>query len=342
MKKSLYGIIIMLLLTQNLYSQKLECNLKLINNNVINISKANIVNRKNSSNEILYFRIQHHIIRKSNGTGGISQDNIDTAMEDLNKDFLNSKIRFYSCSSVNYINSDTYYDFLVSDENTIRNTYNVSDAINIYHFNSIKDDDDSFCGYAYYPSSNRNFVAMDNSCLNNGSTFTHELGHFFGLPDTHVDRPKPNQELEYVNGSNCSSIADKFCDTPADPQLSTLNVNSSCNYTDSTSTDQNGDVYTPDTRNFMSYSRKSCRSRFSNEQQNKIRDYANSNPRNNLQGSKSNLENINITNNYNKSADVISLKNIIISNSNTVFDYCESFKIDGSFKISIGSTLKIN
>ena len=333
----------MLLLTQNLYSQKLECNLKLINNSVINIPKANIAYKNNSNNETLYFRIQHHIIRKSNGTGGISQDNIDMAMEDLNNGFFNSKIRFYSCSSVNYINSDTYYDFLESDENTIINTYNVSDAINIYHFNSIElDDGRSACGYAYYPSSNRNFVAMDNSCLNNGSTFTHELGHFFGLPHTHIDKPKPDQELEYVNGSNCSRIADKFCDTPADPRLSSLNVNSSCNYTDSTYTDQNGDVYMPDTRNFMSYSRKNCRSRFSNEQQNQIRYYANSNPRNNLQGSKSNIENINITNNYNRSADVISLKNIIISNSNTIFDYCESFKIDGTFKISVGSTLKIN
>ena len=72
---------------------------------------------------------------------------------------------------------------------------------------------------------------MANGCANNGSTLPHEVGHFYGLPHTH------DQGNELVNGSNCATAGDNFCDTPADPNLSGV-VNSSCVYT-GTATDAN-------------------------------------------------------------------------------------------------------
>ena len=108
---------------------------------------------------------------------------------------------------------------------------------------------------------------MDNSCALNGSTLTHELGHYFSLYHTHGSTNN-GTTTELVNGSNCTTNGDELCDTPADPNLSGV-VNLNCEYTD-TITDFNGDVYMPDTSNIMSYSLKVCRNSLSSEQYNRI------------------------------------------------------------------------
>lgn len=100
-------------------------------------------------------------------------------------------------------------------------------------------------------------------------TIEHEMGHILGLSHTHV--PSDN---ELVDGSNCTTAGDYLCDTPADPGLSTSNVNSNCIYT-GTATDANGDPYNPLTNNFMSYSRYTCRSAFTQQQVDKMNQYLN-------------------------------------------------------------------
>ena len=59
---------------------------------------------------------------------------------------------------------------------------------------------------------------------------------------------------ELVSGSNCDTAGDLICDTPADPGLSSSNVDTTCKYK-GTSRDPDGNTYNPDTRNVMSYSR---------------------------------------------------------------------------------------
>lgn len=80
----------------------------------------------------------------------------------------------------------------------------------------------------------------------------------FGLYHTHDKR---GQGTEYVDGSNCANAGDLVCDTPADPQLSSGNVNEQCQYI-GTDKDPKGDTYNPDPKNIMSYSRKACRTVF--------------------------------------------------------------------------------
>ncbi len=215
-------------------------------------------NRSTTSSCINYAPIKAHIVRTSAGTGGLSEADLNSAIATMNAFYANSCMAYYLCGAINYIDNDTYYNFDTSDEAAMTGANNVPDLINIYFCNSVSSGSSSYCGYAYFPGG-PDVILMNNSCTMNGSTLSHELGHFFALPHTHSGGD------ELVDGSNCTTAGDDFCDTPADPQIGNSTVNSSCVYT-GTATDANGDAYMPNTRNVMSYSRKSCRTEFSPEQ----------------------------------------------------------------------------
>ena len=208
---------------------------------------------------INYAPIKAHIIRRTDGTGGLTVAQLDAAIAAMNIRYEAACMAFYICGAINYIDNDNYYDFDTSDEGALTSANNVSDLINIYFANSISSGTSSYCGYAYFPGGS-DVILMKNSCTTNGSTLSHEMGHFFGLPHTHN-----SADDELVNGSNCATAGDDFCDTPADPQLGNSTVSALCVYT-GTQTDNNGDLYMPDPTNIMSYSRKSCRDFFSVEQ----------------------------------------------------------------------------
>ena len=221
--------------------------------------RENLLRAPTSSGSCInYAPIKAHIIRTSAGTGGLSLADLNEAMDTMNVRYEAACMAFYLCGSVNYIDDDTYYDFDKSEEAALIAAHYEPDLINIYFANTVTSNGTSICGYAYYPGGN-DISMMKNSCTTNGSTLGHEMGHFFGLPHTHSGGD------ELVNGSNCTTAGDDFCDTPADPQLSSSTVNSSCVYT-GTETDANGDLYVPDPANIMSYSRKHCRVFFSDEQ----------------------------------------------------------------------------
>jgi len=109
------------------------------------------------------------------------------------------------------------------------------------------------------------------------TSLTHEIGHYFGLEHTHRNwnKSKCRQEAvsrtrRYANclktGLICEKSGDGLCDTPAEPVLVNL-VNSNCEFTGTELTDNWGDVYTPDTKNIMSYPTYStCREFFTKGQ----------------------------------------------------------------------------
>ncbi len=205
--------------------------------------------------------VQHYVFRSSGGNGGITSADIQDAMDDLNRNYQFAGVQFYECSSVRFVNSSTYYNYSQTQQTQLLATYYVNNVVNVYHFNSVTSSGGSgLCGYSDFPPG-PDIVIMAGSCTLNGSTLSHEFGHYFSVLHTH----STIGGKEYVDGTNCSSAGDLLCDTPADPVLGNSNVNSSCFYT-GTQLDPKGDLYTPDTRNIMSYSRRSCRSLFSLEQ----------------------------------------------------------------------------
>lgn len=182
----------------------------------------------------------------------------------MNAFYASAFMEFFLCEGINYIDDDNYYDFEKSDESALTSANNVSGLINIYFTDYVESSTgSSLCGYAYYPGG-ADVILMKNSCATNGSTLPHEVGHFFSLRHTHgPSNTIPTSEL--VDGTNCDTDGDEICDTPADPKLSSDNVDAGCEYV-GTDIDANGDAYVPDPNNIMSYSRKECRTLFSTQQ----------------------------------------------------------------------------
>ena len=219
-----------------------------------------------SDGETVKLAISAHIVRRSDGTGGLTTSRLESVIDDINAIYQPLGIYFFLFHEINYIDDDQYYDFLSSDEHRLTTIHDVENTINIYFFNTIDLNGRVICGYTRFPDvfAGMDHVMMNNKCVLNGSTLPHELGHYFSLYHTHS---KTNSGTtngttdELVDGSNCATAGDDICDTPADPNLY-LKVNESCSYT-GTARDANGDAYVPNTRNLMSFSRKACRDELS-------------------------------------------------------------------------------
>src|SRR5690606_38105765 len=183
---------------------------------------------------------------------------------ELNTTYANAYLQFYLSDEVNYIDNDHLNHFNKTREAALISSYYTSGVLNIYFFESVENENNiNICGYTNNVGK-LDVIILQNSCVTNSSTLSHEVGHFFSLVHTHGPQ---NEGLttELVNGSNCDTDGDGICDTPADPTLSNLNVDNFCEYTGN-ETDANGQRFSPDTKNMMSYSIKGCRSYFSSQQ----------------------------------------------------------------------------
>ncbi|WP_296383251.1 T9SS type A sorting domain-containing protein [Winogradskyella sp.] len=214
------------------------------------------------------FPIKAHIIRQTNGSGGLTVTELNDAIAVMNTIYADAGLEFYLCDGINYINSDNFYTYETNDESALFAAYSVANIMNIFFTDSIisSSSGGGLCGYARFPGGAiTENILMANSCATNGSTLSHEVGHFFALSHTHGNSNVVGSTEELVDGSNCTSTGDFICDTPADPQLGYSNVDFNCLYTGAAQ-DANNDSYQPEPLNLMSYSRKECRTLFSPQQ----------------------------------------------------------------------------
>ncbi|WP_298895382.1 T9SS type A sorting domain-containing protein [uncultured Psychroserpens sp.] len=220
---------------------------------------------RRSSTAISSVPIKAHIIRNTDGTGGLTASQLNDAIANMNAFYANALLEFFLCDGINYIDNSTYFDYETNEEAALTAANNVNNVINIYFANTVVNSSSGsgLCGYAYFPGGPE-VILMNNNCAMNGSTLPHEVGHFFALSHTHGPS-NSTQTTELVDGSNCDTDGDFICDTPADPRLGYSNVSAFCDYTGN-DTDANGDTFTPAPRNIMSYSRKECRDEFSPQQ----------------------------------------------------------------------------
>ena len=208
-----------------------------------------------------YVKITVHIVRYSNGTGGLPESRVSTAISDLNAHVVQTGLLFFQNSATNFIDSDQFADIENGTEfYSLIQTDNVPGTVNIYFVPS-----HYACGASTMPGFSYDGIVMANGCTatsSNHSTFSHEVGHYFGLYHTHYT----SQGAECVSGSNCAIAGDFICDTSADPNLSGV-VNGSCVYI-GTATDScgSGNPYNPQIDNLMSYAPKWCRDVFTQEQ----------------------------------------------------------------------------
>jgi hypothetical protein len=232
--------------------------------------------------------IKAHIIRRSDGTGGLSLSEWYAALQNLNTLFEPGNLHFEECGPPNIIHSDDYFDFHGNQQSALHSTYGLADVMNVYipGGDLLTSSGAGACGYAFLPwGGGPNLMLVASSCMNSGNTFAHEVGHYLGLYHTHGIAPSCGPLTdELVNGSNCATAGDRVCDTPADPGLRTGSncenfwVNNDCVYI-GTATDANGQQFMPNTGNIMSYSRHQCRDHFSPAQLARMYFYATTPPR---------------------------------------------------------------
>ncbi len=95
----------------------------------------------------------------------------------------------------------------------LRNRFSMRRRINIFFLSSIEDIE---CGTGTYQGISTLLdanVFLEQDCEEGiHQQLAHQLGHVLGLLDTYSA-----DEIELTDGSNCSTAADRLCDTPADP-----------------------------------------------------------------------------------------------------------------------------
>lgn len=250
------------------YYQNFQDDIKQYEAEYISISqqiKKSGTHKNNAPKPLNSIPVKAHIIRSSSGQGGLELNELYTAIADLNAIYADAYMEFFLCDGINYINNDEFYHrFNRTDEAELTADNYVPGVINIYFTNYVEVRTGvSLCGYSN-TFGGSDVIVMKNGCGTNGTSLAHEIGHFFSLMHTH-GRDNNRLTTELVDGSNCDTDGDMICDTPADPKIGTHVVNDNCEYTGNAK-DANGDVFKPDTKNIMSYSRASCKSYFSEQQ----------------------------------------------------------------------------
>lgn len=236
------------------------------------------------TNEILYVPVVIHLVGTDDGKGFISDARVLDAFCTLNRHFVQAGIQFFLKGDIRRIQNTYFFDHDSGAAGiAMMHMHNVAGAVNTYFVENAAD----ACGYTLRDNSGLGVgIALSRSCTgDNGSSWTHEMGHFFSLPHTFHgwERETLNWSLaaparaggiavEYADGRNCSVAGDGFCDTPADY----LNGRWFCGpegKSQIVQLDPAGNAFASDGTLFMSYAADPCPSRFSPLQQEAMRAY---------------------------------------------------------------------
>jgi len=214
--------------------------------------------------------IKFHIVRRSNGTGGITPPTlVYDQFERMRRDFIAADMNLYLYeNSFNYINNTAIYENPGNASNTVQNAKD-DDALNIFITENANTSSGLGTVLGFYDP-NRDFIIIRITDVAGAtSSLSHELGHMFSLPHTFFGwesepyneashgnpclltmAPGSGVRVEKVDGTNCTSAADRICDTPVDFNFGF--TSNGCNY-NQTIFDQNEDLIQPGVNNYMGY-----------------------------------------------------------------------------------------
>ena len=222
-----------------------------------------------SNGDTLWIPLTIHLVGENDGTGYFDEALVYQQVCALNVDFGPSNLQFYIKGDFNYIPNSVYNNHSFNEGFDMMVENNVESTLNSY----ICDSPAGACGYSAYGLA----IALNESCIQVGDhTFAHEVGHFLSLPhifsgwegtDYEEDEPTPfflnnGSEVELVDGSNCATAGDGFCDTPIDY----LSYRWGCqpnNFSNQVQVDPTGVEFESDGTYFMSYALDNCMSQFS-------------------------------------------------------------------------------
>ena len=238
--------------------------------NLLHKRTNNVVQNTMAMNSCFQVPIKIHIVLDQFGNSSTSKTEIQADIASANAHFA-PNLCFEQCGEINYIDEPYLHNHIFfqrgePEEITMSNDHNVDNVINVYFAKS-------WASWTYFPSEQTDLVLMSTFFhAGNGSTLSHEFGHYFSLFHTHevaTGTEKVTRDT-FDPCYNCNVAGDQICDTPADPRLNDVNVDeSTCEYI-GTEQDFCNEDYVPDPKNIMSYSPSSCRDLFSQEQHARI------------------------------------------------------------------------
>ena len=185
---------------------------------------------------IVYIPITYHLVADDNGDGAFTMSSLVNLHCSLNEDYADADVVFY-IQGIIYHNNNTYYNMPNGgvDGNTMFTTDNNPSTCNVYIVDKANTGGSwgqpvsAVCGYSFLASSSsnsfRNGIVLAKSCVGLGSTtLSHEMGHYLNLPHTfygwegrdYNSNPISQNQWEKVDGSNCTTRGNGFCDTPPD------------------------------------------------------------------------------------------------------------------------------
>jgi hypothetical protein len=231
--------------------------------------------RGRGNDSTVYVPIQFHIVNRSDGTGGESNQDILDNLCRLNNDYAGINVEFYLAGPTRIINQDLLYtnSFDNGMANYFMGLYRVPGVVNIFVGNQISNSQSGGVTLGYYTSGLDIIYAIQGSVRGTGTTLTHELGHFFGLPHTFFGWENSQYGgvmanttgrtptittnggiVEYIARTggleNCQIAADAFCDTDANYLFGFFGgaYNDGCTYA-ATAMDPRGWLFRPDAIN---------------------------------------------------------------------------------------------
>jgi hypothetical protein len=256
--RKLFWIVVFLQLNVDIsFSQMVwECN---TNSNTPDILKTILLENYVSPRTTYTIRVNAHIIRKSDGSGGVSLGDVNDALSEMID--LYSLHQIYFCvNEINDIRNDYLYlqlsyqvltqSLQPNGKYSILDLYSSTDRIDIFFF----PENDGYLFTSAFASGIPGTTVILGGYFLSGRYLAHELGHCLGLYHTFHGLCETGCP-ELVNGSNCNDCGDYVCDTPPDPAF---RFYYNCFWTGETCDnisdhDLNGDLYQPDPYNIMSY-----------------------------------------------------------------------------------------
>lgn len=231
--------------------------------------------------EAQYVPIHLTLLGDDEGKGYADPLTVLKSFEFLNEDFRKIDVHFYIDDDIDYLNNSAYYEHEFSVGTDLMRRNNRSNVVNNYIVGRAA----GACGYY---NGGTDGIVLDLDCVNGiDRTWSHEVGHFFGLPHTFYgweskdkiedvdafDRPAPETlnlngrvvEVERVDGSNCEDAADGFCDTPPDYLPERWRCDAQGFYPDSL-LDPDSTRFAVSANNIMSYAFDGCVETFSPQQ----------------------------------------------------------------------------
>lgn len=222
---------------------------------------------------VTYIPIQPHLLALDDGSQRIGYTEILEMFCQLNEIFEEQEIQFYMFGNPLLINNTDAF----TDPQDFRNSRTftrakVNGAINMFFVGTINTTADGGRTLGYYRGGSSDYIVIRNANTTDESTVAHELGHFFTLAhpffgwennpweaDDYEGEPVPTRAPngstlnEKADSSNCTTAADRICDTPPDYLFAFSDGQSGCAPFNQNALDPDSMAVDPMEVNMMSY-----------------------------------------------------------------------------------------